>query len=422
NGRYLVYPYYQDNSQAYAAHCILPGREDDHFWHGNETFAEGEFRVYNAPEIQRCQAGALFVTDGELNLMILKELGYPAVAVPDASDLAHLVPGRLALIDHVFLLMRNTPQARLAARTLAVELGFKARILSWPDRFERGGHLSDLACDGDYDTQKTIARMIRSSKSFSPFASVQKEKQQLEALLERDKDKQILGLATGFEKLDRSLEGLRGINILGGPPKAGKSCFFMQVSTEVARRKRPVIYYDFENGRQKIYLRTLVRLSEIPEKKIRQGRLDEKSAAHLEQALGQWEDMLSYFRVVTDRALSPEIMRRHIDFIQHETRMEDLLIVIDSLHKLPFKDLSERRTGIDSWLRQLESIRDEQGACFLVISELSRGKGGAGLSFLALQRAIARSSPHKPEYLSVSWALGLPGGRTRAPVRLRVRA
>jgi replicative DNA helicase len=80
--------------------------------------------------------------------------------------------------------------------------------------------------------------------------------------------------------------------------------------------------------------------------------------------------------VVTDRTLNPDMMRRHIDFIKHETRRDELLIVLDSLHKLPFKDLSERRTGIDSWLRSLEAIRDEQHVCFLVISELSRGKGG----------------------------------------------
>ncbi len=46
------------------------------------------------------------------------------------------------------------------------------------------------------------------------------------------------------------------------------------------------------------------------------------------------------------------------------------------MHKLPFKDLTERRNGIDAWLRQFESIRDEQSACFLVVSELARGKGG----------------------------------------------
>jgi replicative DNA helicase len=51
-------------------------------------------------------------------------------------------------------------------------------------------------------------------------------------------------------------------------------------------------------------------------------------------------------------------------------------VVLDSLHKLPFKNLSERRTGIDEWLRHLEAIRDEQNVSFLVISELSRDEGG----------------------------------------------
>ncbi|MBW2682905.1 MAG: DNA helicase, partial [Deltaproteobacteria bacterium] len=38
---------------------------------------------------------------------------------------------------------------------------------------------------------------------------------------------------------------------------------------------------------------------------------------------------------------------------------------------------SERRTGIDAWLRQLESIRDELHVSFLVISELTRGLAGS---------------------------------------------
>jgi replicative DNA helicase len=185
-----------------------------------------------------------------------------------------------------------------------------------------------------------------------------------------------LGIETGFAKLDGAVDGLRGINIMGGPPKAGKSCFFMQISTKIARRKVPVIYYDFENGRQKIYMRTLVRTSSVPEKKIRSGRLDADESGQLHNAMKAFDHMLAYFRVVTDRQLSPEVMRRHIDFLKHETRKDDLLIVLDSLHKLPFKSLTERRTGIDFWLRQIEAIRDEHQVCFLVISELTRGKGG----------------------------------------------
>ena len=376
NGRYLVYPYFQESGFAYAARCVMPAKEGDTFWHGNETFAKQEFRIYNVREIERCAGGALFVTEGELNLLILKSLGYPAIAVPSSADLAAIPPRLLAQVDNLFLLVANTPDARQAARDLATQLGFKVRILTWPAQVKRGHHLSQVALETGAELKACVASMIQNARSFSPFTSPAKEVKKLLNFLEKEKDKTLLGIETGFHGLDSALDGLRGINIMGGPPKAGKSCFFMQISTEIARRGIPVIYYDFENGRQKIYLRTLVRISNLPEKRIRSSRLSPEEAEAFKIAWDEFEKMLRYFRIVTDRQLTPELMRRHIDFFKHESRREDLLIVLDSLHKLPFKSLTERRTGIDFWLRQIEAIRDEYQASFLVISELSRGKEG----------------------------------------------
>jgi replicative DNA helicase len=194
--------------------------------------------------------------------------------------------------------------------------------------------------------------------------------------MDRRKGRMLAGLSSGFDKLDKALDGVRGINIMGGQPKAGKSCFFMQISTEMARKKVPVIYYDFENGREKIYTRTLCRLAHVAERELRDDSKDQAVAERLERADSEFKELLRFFRVVTDRKLSPEIMRKQIDFLQHETRKDHALLVVDSLHKLPFKNLSERRTGIDEWLRHMEAIRDEQNVSFLVISELSRGEGG----------------------------------------------
>jgi replicative DNA helicase len=376
NGRYLVYPYIQETGLAYAARCVMPGRPGDNFWHGNESFSKAPFNIYNVREIDRCKGGALIITEGEPNLLILKELGYPAISVPAPMDLSGIPAQRLEGIDHVFLLVANTPEALQSASKLAVNLGFKARILSWPSNAKRGRQLSDLAAEDAGELGQYLAAMIETSKSFSPFASPEKEQRRLVELLAREKGRQMLGLKTGFPKLDIALDGLRGINILGGPPKAGKSSFFMQISTELALHHTPVIYYDFENGRQKIYLRTIVRLSGIPEKNIRTGGLDPAGSASLKRTLATFGTMLNYFRVVTDRELTPDVMRRHIDFLKKESRRDKLLVVLDSLHKLPFRDLSERRTGIDFWLRQCEAIRDEEGADFLIISELSRDRGG----------------------------------------------
>ncbi|MGD2271278.1 MAG: DnaB-like helicase C-terminal domain-containing protein [Desulfobacterales bacterium] len=376
NGRYLVYPYYMEDGKAYAARCILPGRENDYFWHGNDKFFSAEFQIYNMPEIDRCEGGALFITEGENNLLTLKELGYPGIAVPAVADLENIDPDRLDFVNHLFIVVSSAPEAYLSARALATKLGFKARLIKWPTHLKRGYNLCQLATDTGKEFRSTVSQMIQSSKSFSPFASPEKEHRSFLETLSKDKGKDLLGLSSGFEKMDHALSGIRGINIMGGPPKAGKSCFYMQISTEMARRKTPVIYYDFENGRQKIYHRTLCRLSRLSDKDLRDIALDDDAAARLKQAQEEFKIILNYFRVVTDRKLNPAIMRRQIDFLQHETRRENTVVVVDSLHKLPFKDLSDRRTGIDSWLRHMEAIRDEQNVAFFVISELSRGTGG----------------------------------------------
>jgi len=376
NGRYLVFPYVLEDNNCHSARCILPEREEDSFWQGDEPFTVGDFRIYNTRDIDRCEGGALFVTDGEINLLALTHLGYPGIAVPHVSDLNILTPERLANIHRVFLIVNHTPEADQAARFLAIRLGYKSRILKWPFHMKRGYHLRDLAPETGEDLGPAVSRMLHSSKAFSPFSPPEKEHRLLLRSLEREKGKSLLGMPTGFEKLDQALNGLRGINIMGGPPKAGKSCFFMQISTEMAKNRIPVIYYDFENGRQKIYSRTLCRLSRLSEKEIRHDTMDPKKRMGFKEAKDSILELLSFFRVVTDRKLGPDIMRRKIDFLQHETGTDYTLVVVDSLHKLPFKNLSERRTGIDEWLRNMESMRDEQNVTFLVTSELSRGEGG----------------------------------------------
>jgi len=376
NGRYLVYPYIQEDGHCYAARCVLPERDEDWFWHGDERFFEPPFRIFNLGEVERCEDGSLFVVEGETGLLILKQLGYPGIAVPSHQELEVLERDQLAALQNVFVVVQNTPEARLAARDLATRIGFKARILRWPPGLDRGYALCALARDKGPDLEHAVSDMIQRAKSFSPFSSPAREDRIFRQHLDRERGKTLLGLPTGFSDLDQALSGIRGINIMGGQPKAGKSAFFMQISTEVASRQHPVIYYDFENGRQKIYMRTLCRLARLSEAQVRLEGNDPEIAGQAESAHRGLTGLLPWFRVVTDRKLTPDIMRRHIEFLQHETGTDYALVVVDSLHKLPFKNLSERRTGIDEWLRHMESIRDEQNVSFLVVSELSRGEGG----------------------------------------------
>lgn len=376
NGRYLLYPYIQANGNCYAARCIHPDKPEDSFWYGDENFFGTDFQIFNVEEIDRCENGALFVVEGERNLLVLKQLGFPGIAVPNAAVLDELDPETLRWVDTLFLVMRHNAESEAMARAFATRIGFKARILRWPDNAPQNMSLTALAAQDPTTLGKKVATMIREARAFSPFPSPDLEFHRFRQRLQQEGGSGYQELHSGFAKLDAAIGGIHGINILGGTPKAGKSTFFIQAAADMALRRIPVIYYDFENGRQKIYLRILSRLSRVATEHIRTGRLSEEEKERLHRASAQLEQGLRWLRVVNDRKLSPELMRRHIDFLHHETKADYTVVVIDSLHKLPFKDISQKRSGIDGWLRQLEAIRDELGAGFLVISELERGQDG----------------------------------------------
>jgi len=376
NGRYLVYPYVMQNGNCYTAQCIMPDNETERFWHGDQSFAANGLQIFNINDIDYCEDGALFVVEGEENLLCLKELGFPGIAVPGAADLNSIDIKRFEHVQTLFMVMNHSPESVEAARTFAQLVGFKVRLLQWPPQKKRGFNLAQLAAEDLENFRAEVTKMVNGSRAFSPFRSPGHEYDLFLGNIKRQLSESYQSLHTGMKGYDQAVGGIYGINILGGPPKAGKSCFGIQLGTEIARKKMGVLYYDFENGTQKIYQRTLSRLSRVPVDKIVSAELADEEQKRLEAAQAELHNMLHFFRVVNDRRINPVIMRRHVDFLRHETRRDDILVVIDSLHKLPFKDFSERRTGINAWLRELESIRDELQVSFLIISELTRQESG----------------------------------------------
>ena len=377
NGRYLVYPYYQDDGNCYSARCVHPERADDFFWQGNADFAVESFTLYNVADLRHCDNGALFLCEGEDNLLALRQLGFPGVAVAHYSGLEKLEASLFARIKTLFIAVANSHESDSAARNLAARVGYKARILPWPPGTPRHHSLFRLARETGRGFAGKVAEMVRLSRAFSPFATPRREYRHFLETLSQERGSEYQSLLSGFPLFDRAMGGVHGINVIGGAPKIGKSTFIVQIASTMAGGGIPVLYYDFENGRQKLYSRTLCRLAGLSTEGIRSEGQSGEERRRLQAAHKALEKMLFYWRVINDRRVTPELMRRHIDFIRHETRSTYTVVVIDSLHKLPFNNFSERRTGIDAWLRQLESMRDELQVSFLVISELSRDDGGS---------------------------------------------
>jgi len=378
NGRYIVYPYLQEDGNCYSARCVYPERPVDYFWHGDELFSHEPYNIFNLQDIKRCEQGALFVCEGEDNLLTLKQLGFPGIAVSHYNGLEKLPSDLFDRLRTVFIVITNSPESELAAKNLASRVGFKARILYWPANTLPRYSFWQLAKDCSKGFAGEVSAMVKRSRSFSPFSPPEREYQLFLQNIAKEQGQEYLELASGFKYLDAALGGIHGINVIGGAPKVGKSTFVLQIASEMAMRKVPVLYYDFENGRQKIYQRTLSRLARLSTAELKGDLETKESRERYETACGNLKKMLNFLRVINDRKVTPGLMRKHIEFIRHETGNEYTVVVIDSLHKLPFKDFSERRTGIDAWLRQLESIRDELQVSFLVVSELSRGAADTG--------------------------------------------
>jgi replicative DNA helicase len=376
NGRYLVFPYFQKDGNCYSARCVHPQRLEDFFWQGDPRFSREPFDLYNVADLDRCEGGALFVCTGEENLLTLRQLGFPGVAVAYYSGLERLSSQLFERIRTVFIAVDNSREAENAARELAARLGYKARILAWPVELPGRYSLWQLAEDAGKGFAARVGEMVKKAQAFSPFSSPQREYRLFLDQLADQQGEEYRRIASGFPLLDHALGGIHGINVVGGAPKVGKSTFMIQIAAEMALRRIPVLYYDFENGRQKIYQRTLSRLARLSTGQCRDELLSVPEKERYDEASRRLEKMLFFWRVINDRKVSPELLRRHIDFIRHETRSAYTVVVIDSLHKLPFHDFTERRSGIDAWLRQMESIRDEMQVSFLVISELSRDEAG----------------------------------------------
>lgn len=377
NGRYIVYPYIQDDGNCYTARCVFPDRPEDYFWHGDAEVVREQFQIFNVQDIGRCENGALVICEGENNLLPIKQMGLPGIAIPDSQLFEVIDVERFAHLRTIFIATLNNSESEARARSLASRIGHKIRILTWPPGLNRNYSLWDLAQEKGAKFSSHFISMVRHSKAFSPFKSPNREYDRFFSQLDKQKGEAYANLTSGFERLDEKIDGIHGLNIIGGAPKIGKSCFLIQIGTEMARRRVPVIYYDFENGRQKILQRTMVRMSRLSLPDIQSGSLVDSKREAYSAVCKEFRKMMNWFRIVNDRKVTPEIMRRHIDFIRHETQSDYPVVIIDSLHKLPFKDFNERRSGIDAWLRQLESIRDEMQVSFLVISELSRGDKGS---------------------------------------------
>lgn len=174
-----------------------------------------------------------------------------------------------------------------------------------------------------------------------------------------------------FPRLTSALMGLREIIVLAAEPKVGKSTLALQIASDIADQGAGVLYYDFENGRMNLMARELSRKHNITYTELL-GH-GSSNAEQIETALKHLQEQYKNFAIITGSRLTIEKITGHVFQMRQLTKQENILIVIDSLQRLPMKDLKDRRAAVDTWLRDFEKIkREDPSLTILMVSELSR--------------------------------------------------
>ena len=146
-----------------------------------------------------------------------------------------------------------------------------------------------------------------------------------------------------LERITQATGGLYGVWLIGGEPAAGKSTLALQIALSVGRR-RPVLYYDFEQGTGVIKW-------------------------HIQEALGGDREKIH-------DATKQLYIRHTMASVESDLDMIGVpaLIVVDLIQKVA-SSVTYRRESLEQWIHKLEALK-KYGHHVILVSEKKRGTYG----------------------------------------------
>ncbi|MCP2520351.1 DnaB helicase C-terminal domain-containing protein, partial [SCandidatus Aminicenantes bacterium Aminicenantia_JdfR_composite] len=193
------------------------------------------------------------------------------------------------------------------------------------------------------------------------------------SFLEKGKQKELIGLKTGFPKFDRATKGIDGLVVLSGLPGKGKTSFALQIGYEAVKlNKISLLYCSLEMNRRELYLKLLSRLSGISnhDLKLMDIRLiDEKK---YKQAIEELKEFGKYI-IIADREtvfFDLKAIEGIGKKLKDKTGTERIFIIIDYLQVFPLneKNFSSQSEKINYLVTHFRRIQEDLNATVLLIS------------------------------------------------------
>ncbi len=183
---------------------------------------------------------------------------------------------------------------------------------------------------------------------------------------------EILGVPTGFAKLDKLLGGFQksDLIILAARPSVGKTSLAMNFALNAARKYRKVVaFFSLEMSAEQLVQRLLAMETGIDQQRLRRGEVADHEWDMLMAAAGELSNTMLY--IDDTPAMSAMELRTKARRLQAEHGLD--LMVVDYLQLMRGEGRSENRVQEISYIsRSLKSLARELEAPLVALSQLSR--------------------------------------------------
>jgi replicative DNA helicase len=221
--------------------------------------------IFNAAALER--DGLVFVTEGAFDALSFAECGAAAVATNSTAN-----AGRVAALlqDHatppaIVIAFDNDPDPATHERTQKAAEGLKSALQAQEipcvvldiGRYTKAGEkdVNDIL-------RRDKSEVIRMIENAAQAVKQEATKDDITAFLERVQGEQYRPIATGLQFFDELLDGgpiRQSLLLLMAAPGTGKTTIVQQVAEEMAERKQPAIYLNFEMSREQMIAKAVSR-------------------------------------------------------------------------------------------------------------------------------------------------------------------
>lgn len=360
--------------------------------------------LYRVEELPTDHDEVVLVVEGEKCADIAHDLGFAAVTCANGAQSPHKsewspLKGRAVAVlpDH------DDPGRKFSAevKQLLEALGCTVSVVELPG-LKDGEDIEQWRDAHGDDAAAMLRDLVEESRDHLPLPDMVEELQGAVDWCDRHQGRDFIGLPCGtLPKLDRMLDGWRGLVVLAGAPGCGKTTLVLSAAVGVAHRNTDaaVLVLSLEMSRRELMHRMILQHADkLDWHGLVKGRgLDAVTRERdVLEAQGRIAPVLQRLKILEQSEVARMaqsrgcdvfvLIRRALRELKRRTRCPRGMLVIDNLATLPVTDKFDNELERErSVTNRLMELQEATGDAVLVIAQQnkeamrSNGRGMAGV-------------------------------------------